>query len=57
LGTCKINACERSGSERHIRTELPTQVKQVNTYKSFKKEVKKFLVHNTIHTIEEFYAL
>jgi hypothetical protein len=40
-----------------LYNKLPTQIKQVNTYKSFKKEVKKFLVHNAIYTIEEFYAL
>jgi hypothetical protein len=42
---------------RQLYNKLPTQIKQVNTYKSFKKEVKKFLVHNAIYTIEEFYAL
>ena len=40
-----------------LYNKLPTQIKQVDKYKSFKKEVKKFLVHNAVYTIEEFYAL
>ena len=37
--------------------ELPMQIKQLDKYKSFKKEFKTFLVHNTFYTIEELFAL
>jgi hypothetical protein len=30
------------------------QIKQLDSYKSFKKELRTFLVHNTFYTIEEF---
>jgi hypothetical protein len=40
-----------------LYNRLPIQIKQLDTYKSFKKEVKIFLVHNAVYTIEEFYAL
>jgi len=33
------------------------QIKQLDKYTSFKKEVKTFLVHNAFYTIEEFFAL
>jgi hypothetical protein len=34
--------------------KLPIQIKQLDNYKSFKKEVKTFLVHNSFYAIEEF---
>jgi hypothetical protein len=34
--------------------KLPMQIKQLDNYKSFKKELKTFLVHNLFYTIEEF---
>jgi len=37
--------------------KLPMQIKQLDKYKNFKKEVKTFLVHNAFYTIEEFFAL
>jgi hypothetical protein len=37
--------------------KLPMQIKQLDKYKSFKKEVKSFLVHNAFYTIEEFFAI
>jgi len=37
--------------------KLPIQIKQLDTLKSYKKEVKTFLVHNAVYTFEEFYAL
>jgi len=40
-----------------LYNKLPIQIKQLDTYKGFKKEVKKFLVHNAVYKIEEFYAL
>jgi len=40
-----------------LYNKLPIQIKQLDTFKSFKKEVKTFLVHNAVYTIEEFYAL
>ena len=40
-----------------LYNKLPIQIKQLDTYKSFKKEVKTFLAQNAVYTIEEFYAL
>ena len=40
-----------------LYNKLPIQIKLLDTYKNFKKEVKKLLVHNAVYTIEEFYAL
>ena len=40
-----------------LYNKLPIRIKQLDTYKSFKKEVKTFLVHNAVYTIEESYAL
>jgi hypothetical protein len=40
-----------------LYNKLPIQIKQLDTYKSFKKEVKTLLVYNAVYTIEEFYAL
>ena len=40
-----------------LYNKLPIRIKQLDTYKSFKKEVKTFLVHNAVYTIEEFYEL
>jgi len=37
--------------------KLPMQINQLDKYKSFKKEVKTFLVHNAFYTIEEFFAI
>ena len=37
--------------------KLPMQIKQLDKYKSFKKEGKTFLIHNAFYTIEEFFAL
>jgi hypothetical protein len=37
--------------------KLPVQIKQFDKYKSFKKDVKTFLVHNAFYTIEEFFAI
>jgi hypothetical protein len=34
--------------------KLPIQIKQLDNYKSFKREVKTFLVQNSFYTIEEF---
>ena len=36
--------------------KLPMQIKQLDKYKSFKKEVKTF-VHNAFYIIEEFFAI
>jgi hypothetical protein len=33
--------------------KLPIQIKQMNDYKGFKKEVKTFLACNSFYTIEE----
>jgi hypothetical protein len=40
-----------------LYNKLPIEIKQLDTYKSFKKEVKTFLAHKAVYTIEEFYAL
>jgi len=40
-----------------LYNKLPIQIKQLETFESFKKEVKTFLVHNAVYTIEEFCAL
>ena len=37
--------------------KLPIQIKQLDNFKSFKREVKTFLVHNSFYTIDEFFAL
>ena len=37
--------------------KLPIQIKQLDNLKSFKTEVKTFLVHDSFHTIDEFFAL
>jgi len=37
--------------------KLLMQIKQLGKYKSFKKEVKTFLVHNAFYTTEEFFAI
>ena len=34
--------------------KLPIQIKQLDDYKGFKREVKNFLLHNSFYTIEEF---
>jgi hypothetical protein len=34
--------------------KLPLQIKQLDNYKSFKREVKTFLLYNSFYTIEEF---
>jgi hypothetical protein len=43
--------------EIKLFNKLPMQIKQLDKYKSFKKEVKTFLVHNPFYTIEEFFAI
>ena len=40
-----------------LYNKLLIQIKQLDTYKSFKKEVKTFLAHKADYTMEEFYAL
>ena len=35
--------------------KLPIQIKQLDDYKGFKREVKNFLLHNSFYTIEEFF--
>ena len=37
-----------------LYNKLPKQLKQIDDYKDFKKQVKNFLLHNAIYTIEEF---
>jgi len=37
--------------------KLPVQIKQVDDYKCFKREVKNFLLNNSFYTIEEFLHL
>ena len=34
--------------------KLPIQIKQLDDYKGFKREVTNFLLHNSFYTIEEF---
>jgi len=34
--------------------KLPIQIKQLDDYKGFKREVKSFLLRNSFYTIEEF---
>ena len=34
--------------------KLPIQIKQLDDYKGFKREVKNFLLCNSFYTIEEF---
>jgi len=46
-----INMCIK------LFNKLPMQIKQVHKYKSFKKEVKTFPVHNAFYTIEEIFAI
>ena len=46
-----INMCLK------LFNKLPMQIKQVDNYKSFKKEVKTFLVHNAFYTTEEIFAI
>jgi hypothetical protein len=36
---------------------LPVQIKQLDNYKGFKREVKTFLLINSFSMIEEFFAL
>jgi len=37
--------------------KLPLQIKQLDNYKCFKREVKNFLLNNLFYTIEEFLHL
>jgi len=37
-----------------LYNKLPKQLKQIEDYKDFKKQVKNFLFHNAFYTIEEF---
>jgi len=34
--------------------KLPVQIKWLDNYKGFKREMKTFLLNNSFHTIEEF---
>ena len=56
---CNITLYQKSvmNMGTKLYNKLPIQIKQLDTCKGFKKEVKKFLVHNAVYTIEEFYAL
>jgi len=36
--------------------KLPIQIKQLDNYNGFKREVKSFLFNNSFYTIEEFFA-
>ena len=42
---------------RKLFNKLPIQIKQLDNFKSFKREVKTFLIHNSFYTIDEFFAL
>ena len=37
-----------------LYNKLPKQLKQIDDYKDFKKQVKNFLLHNVFYTFEEF---
>jgi len=37
--------------------KLPVQIKQLDNYKRFKREVKIFLLNNSFYMIEELFAL
>ena len=37
-----------------LYNKLPKQLKQIDDYKDFKKQVKNFLLHNVFYTTEEF---
>jgi len=37
--------------------KLPVQIKQLDNYKGFKREVKAFFLNNILYMIEEFFAL
>ena len=37
--------------------KLPIQIKKLDKFRSFKREVKTFLIHNSFYTIDEFFAL
>jgi hypothetical protein len=40
-----------------LYNKLPVQIKLLDNYKGFKREVKTFLLNNTFYTIEEFFVL
>jgi hypothetical protein len=54
---CSTVLCQRSEINMGIKlfNKLPIQIKQLNNYKGFKKEVKSFLLHNSLYAIEEFF--
>ena len=39
---------------KKLFNKLPIQIKQLDNFKSFKREVKTFLVNNSFYTIDEF---
>jgi len=56
---CSTVLYQRSVTNMGIKLfdKLPIQIKQLDNYKGFKREVKTFLLHDSFHTIEEFLHL
>jgi len=55
---CSTILCQRSVTNIDIELfkKLPVQIKQLDNYNGFKREVKTFLFNNSFYTIEEFFA-
>ena len=53
---CSTIIYQRSATNLGIKllNKLPIQIKQLNNYKGFRREVKTFVLHNSFYTIEEF---
>ena len=53
---CSTVLYQKSVTNRGIKlfNKLPIQIKQIASYKGYKREVKTFLLHNVFYTNEEF---
>ena len=41
----------------NLYNKLPGNIKEIDSYKTFKKELKSFLLMHTFYSVEEFVAL
>ena len=57
LNLCYCSTILYQRSATHMSIKLPIQIKQLDNYKGFKREVKTFLLITSIYMIEEFFAL
>jgi hypothetical protein len=58
LHTCYCSTILYRGSVKNVGfklfNKLPVRIKQLDNYKGFKREMKTFLLNNSLYTIEEF---